>query len=731
MKKALLSLLLTIAIMPMAIGQIPAAATFHTTDTTACGSFKWTNDSIYTASTVDTYTSGDTVYVLNLVLEAPKVDTAVAIEVNGGCFARYNEKEWHTAGLFLDTIRVPGQCDSVVKLDIVLSGADVIAEEQATECEYYVASWGDTIRTSVSAIDTTITLPTCNVLVNTLNITIIPVVISSTEQIVVDGCTYDWNGNVISEANVVFFDTVTLANGCDSISSLEVMSFTNRVYDTTDLVVCDSYDYNGTTITRDTAILTVDSTTTCHSYSLLRVTVRNSFNDTLNAPVRDTIGGCSLVWFGNTYTQSDLNDTIYAMGTTTMGGCDSLMAIRITAFNGENHDTVTMERCGYYRWNGDTIRNTGEYTRVETVGECTTTHHLFFTRLANHTEVTREACESYDFVFDSRQGIPNGKDTASFTASGVYVTDVNGDTLFSKHFSTECITYHTLNLSIIPVEQRGTYTVDTTFCDEFVFRFDGENVFNRSIDTTFLITRRTTRNCYDSTGHLILQIKNRTFADIDTVACDSYTWAGFTNTTYTSSTVAEFKFDSIKNSVGCDSLGRLNLTINRTPSVVIEGSWNLQPNASGEGTATLQAVCDDPTVSYAWFIGTEATPASTSDSFEHTVNTNTDIRLETSSVEGCVAKNWITITLNVGIDETEGVQVNVYPNPASRFLNIESTDGLCDIVIYNALGQQVLNQKASASLVTLDLGFLASGNYTMRITSLNGEQATRKFIVNK
>ena len=56
---------------------------------------------------------------------------------------------------------------------------------------------------------------------------------------------------------------------------------------------------------------------------------------------------------------------------------------------------------------------------------------------------------------------------------------------------------------------------------------------------------------------------------------------------------------------------------------------------------------------------------------------------------------------------------------------------MCDIVIYNALGQQVLNQKASASLVTLDLGFLASGNYTMRITSLNGEQATRKFIVNK
>ena len=33
--------------------------------------------------------------------------------------------------------------------------------------------------------------------------------------------------------------------------------------------------------------------------------------------------------------------------------------------------------------------------------------------------------------------------------------------------------------------------------------------------------------------------------------------------------------------------------------------------------------------------------------------------------------------------------------------------------------------------ITLDLGSLATGNYTMRITAANGEQVTRKFIVNK
>ena len=36
-----------------------------------------------------------------------------------------------------------------------------------------------------------------------------------------------------------------------------------------------------------------------------------------------------------------------------------------------------------------------------------------------------------------------------------------------------------------------------------------------------------------------------------------------------------------------------------------------------------------------------------------------------------------------------------------------------------------------AVAVDLDLGSLASGTYTLRITAANGEQVTRKFIVNK
>ncbi len=43
----------------------------------------------------------------------------------------------------------------------------------------------------------------------------------------------------------------------------------------------------------------------------------------------------------------------------------------------------------------------------------------------------------------------------------------------------------------------------------------------------------------------------------------------------------------------------------------------------------------------------------------------------------------------------------------------------------------MVNNAVDGNRTTLDLGSLASGTYTLRITAANGEQVTRKFIVNK
>ena len=186
--------------------------------------------------------------------------------------------------------------------------------------------------------------------------------------------------------------------------------------------------------------------------------------------------------------------------------------------------------------------------------------------------------------------------------------------------------------------------------------------------------------------------------------------------------------DTLDNN-GCRVVGMLDLTINHTPEVTIEGDWNLYQDSTN--STTLTAVSNMPISNYKWYRNGVLQSETSNVLRVNNVNTNIDIRLESESNEGCVATNWITITYNVGIEENEAVEMNIYPNPATRYLNIESAEGLKEVVIYNAIGQQVIVSSLDGTRSTLDLGTLSSGNYTMRITAANGEQVTRKFIVNK
>ena len=113
------------------------------------------------------------------------------------------------------------------------------------------------------------------------------------------------------------------------------------------------------------------------------------------------------------------------------------------------------------------------------------------------------------------------------------------------------------------------------------------------------------------------------------------------------------------------------------------------------------------------------------------VTSNTDITLESKSTKNCTATNWITVTANVGIDEVEALQVNIYPNPASRYLNIESAEAMTEVVLYNAVGQQVVSRHIDGTAVQLDLSQLATGTYTLRVNGADGSLTTRKVIVNK
>ncbi len=737
MKKALFSLLLTIACVPMALAQQPAGVNIVDTTITACGSYTWIDGNIYTASTVATYQSNDTLYVLDLTVEAPRVDTASAHPLTGGCSVEWNNKHWETPGFFLDTIRVPGQCDSVVKIEVVLAGVDTLPTLEATECGSYAAPWGETLTQSVSATDTVIVSASCSLTVGTLNITILQPVVSATEEIAsAPGCSYSWNGIEVSEAGVVYYDTLTAANRCDSVASVMVQSFTGSTHDTTPIVACDTYTHEGTTLTADTTITTVDSSGACLAYHTLEIAIHPSYRDTAATAVRDVVAGCTYNWFGRTLTPSDINTVFYAYDASA-ANCDSLVAIRITSFTGVQHDTTNLDHCGRYVWNHggrrDTITTNGEYIDTTVTSSCTNIQHLMLTFSDRYDTVkpVDSACRSYTYTFTSRDGIAGHRDRATFTESGLHTVDENNVPIYSVDFASRCTTYHAVDMYIkSPRQIESGIDIDTVVCDEFQLTFDGrQRTWNTTFDSIIMSGKYNVMICTETYGHLKLTTNHKSYNDITVKTCDYYVWEDFTNETYTRSTTVEQVLPGTTNKAGCDSIGRLNLTINYTPVVVIEGEMEL---VRGEANSTtLTAVCDEAIQSYKWYRNGQAQSETGNVLVVDNITDNVDIHLETTSANRCVANNYITVTYNVGIDPADAIAVNIYPNPASRYLNIESAETLQDIVVFNAIGQQVIVRNVSGDRASLDLGSLAAGNYTLRITSANGEQVTRKFIVNK
>lgn len=75
-----------------------------------------------------------------------------------------------------------------------------------------------------------------------------------------------------------------------------------------------------------------------------------------------------------------------------------------------------------------------------------------------------------------------------------------------------------------------------------------------------------------------------------------------------------------------------------------------------------------------------------------------------------------------GIDK---ISINIYPNPASSFLTIESSSPITLISLVNALGIEVIKTKE----LSLDVSNLPTGIYFVRIL-INNEYVSRKLIVN-
>jgi hypothetical protein len=80
---------------------------------------------------------------------------------------------------------------------------------------------------------------------------------------------------------------------------------------------------------------------------------------------------------------------------------------------------------------------------------------------------------------------------------------------------------------------------------------------------------------------------------------------------------------------------------------------------------------------------------------------------------------------SLGITENILEKVVAYPNPVVSQLNIESSDMITQIEIFNILGQQVLTIEGNSNKMNIDVSSLTAGTYMARVTSGNASKTIK------
>jgi hypothetical protein len=196
-------------------------------------------------------------------------------------------------------------------------------------------------------------------------------------------------------------------------------------------------------------------------------------------------------------------------------------------------------------------------------------------------------------------------------------------------------------------------------------------------------------------------------ATLSANGASSYTWSNASNSPSTIVSPTASSVYTVNGSSGfCFGTGTINITVNPSPTI--------NSNAS----STIICVGESATITasggntYLWNTSSNAnstnvTPASTTN---YTVTGYTSL--------GCSNNAVVTISVSActGIrDLSFNNELNIYPNPASDKIIIETTFNNYTILVYDILGKLILENKTNVSKTVFNVNEFAKGVYTIKL----------------
>jgi hypothetical protein len=372
----------------------------------------------------------------------------------------------------------------------------------------------------------------------------------------------------------------------------------------------------------------------------------------------------SYTWINNvTYTASNNSATVLL---TNITGGDSLVTLNLTITQ-PTQDTLTVNTCDTYTWNGTTYANSGIYVGP-TINCVTSLLNLTISPSTVHNLSVTE-CGSYSW---------NG---TTYTSSGVYT----GPTV-------NCVT-EILDLTITPSSSDTTHV---SSCDAYSW--------NGSTYSTSGIYPGPTTNCI--TSYLDLNITQSTSDTISISSCSDYVWNG---NTYSNSGV----YQGTTNNCVTDYLNLTIVTVDVSTSV---SGMTLSANNTTMGTTYQWVDCDN---------NNAPIQGAVNQFFTATDPGNYAVVITQGN---CVQTSACISVTDASILENEQPYMRVYPNPSNDLLYLESMfTNPTNFQVMDGNGRMVLEGTIDNPLELISLKNMASGIYFLHV---NQEALPIRFIKN-
>jgi hypothetical protein len=549
---------------------------------------------------------------------------------------------------------------------------------------------GVDLNTPGAYVDTLVSTFGCDSFV-TLYLNVLPTATGAFTQTICANEVYTFNGVDLNTAGT-YLDTLSAANGCDSVVTLTLNVLPTATGAFTQTICANEvFTFNGVDLnTAGTYLDTLSAANGCDSVVTLTLnvlpTATGAFTQTICANQTYSFNGATLNTAG-TYL-----DTLQAAN-----GCDSVVTLTLNVLptaTGAFTQTICANQT--FTFNGVALNAAGTYLdTLQAANGCDSVVTLTLNVLPTATGAfTQTICANQTFTF-------NG---ATLNTAGNYL-----DTLQAAN---GCDSVVTLTLNVLPTST-GAFT--QTICSNETFTFNGATLNTAG---TYKDTLTSANGC-DSVVTLTLVVNSTKATSLNQSICQG---SSFTFNGQTLTAAGTYK-DTLTSATGCDSVITLNLTVNPLPT---------KPVITQAGNVLT---CSVTASAYQWSLNASTISGATGK--QYTITQSGPYTVQVTDANGCKNTSDVFNGIVTAIENIDGTSFDcsVYPNPNNgKFTVLVSNDKASDVQItcHNVIGEIVYTgdfQMNNGQLKTeLDLTTVAKGVYIVNVKA-NGKTTYRKITI--